>query len=334
MSATEGAGDAPVKHEGDDPVKHEITDPPGPMDLFRLSPELRQLVWKFLLPDRKVLTARSSTAQQGPYLRYRRFGFHSKVSQPILSQICVESRKYLLNHGQFIFGLAGEAGLWWRSEDVLLFDQNWSIEWDTSSLKGLKGLDSVKNIALDAIQATCIQYIYTLSKSGAPDYAGSHDASVGPIVCHGLAPQSITLYYSYGRGLDHFLKHFKVLESLIIIFECASKTDCQSLGYHSAAQPSAAPISHFLHKSDAYDYVTFVRGCDNMDDAIGKMRKLRGLWMERQDQLWLKYRDTGSLFKEQNALFEFCVNKSDKKPSSASIEVSVSDMMADCERAL
>lgn len=286
------------------------------------------------MPDRKVLTARSYTAQQGSYLRYRRFGFDSKVSQPILSQICSESRKYLLNHGKFIFGLTGEGGLWWRSEDVLLFDQNWSIQWDTSSLKGLKGLDCVKNIALDSIQATCIEYMYRLSGGDEPNCAGTHGSSVGPMVCHGLAPQSITLYYLCGRHLDHFLNHFNFLESLMIIFECAVKTDCRSERYHSAAQPSSAPISHFLDKSDVYDYVTFIRDCNNMDDAIGRMRKLRRLWMERQDQPELKYRFSVSLFNEEYPLFEFCVDKSHNEPFSASIKVSVSDMMADCERAL
>lgn len=86
------------------------------------------MIWKALLPGRRVFKARSLGASMDPRRRDDRrfvFGFDSKVSQPILSQVCAESRQCLLDYGNghFIFGLEGETGLWWGPEDVLLFDQ-------------------------------------------------------------------------------------------------------------------------------------------------------------------------------------------------------------------
>lgn len=107
-----------------------MKDTSGGTSLFRLPPELRLAIWKLLLPGRKVVKARSCGAGLDPRRTDDRrfvFGFDTKASQPILSQICAESRQCLLDYGQgqFVFGLGDEAGLWWGPQDVLLFAQDW-----------------------------------------------------------------------------------------------------------------------------------------------------------------------------------------------------------------
>ncbi|KAG8159111.1 hypothetical protein KVR01_010772 [Diaporthe batatas] len=113
-----------VANGGDAIAVQQMQDTCGRASLFRLPPELRLVIWKFLLPGRRVFRARSCGARLDPRRTDDRrfvFGFDTKVSQPILSQICAESRQCLLDHGQLVFGLGDEAGLWWGPQDVLLF---------------------------------------------------------------------------------------------------------------------------------------------------------------------------------------------------------------------
>ncbi|POS77882.1 hypothetical protein DHEL01_v203721 [Diaporthe helianthi] len=118
-----------IDNGGNTITTQQMQDTCGRTSLFRLPSELRLMIWKFLVPDRKVLRARSCGTNLDPRRTDDRrfvFGFDTKVSQPIISQICAESRQCLLNHGNghFVFGLGHETGLWWGPQDVLLFAQD------------------------------------------------------------------------------------------------------------------------------------------------------------------------------------------------------------------
>ncbi|KAI7779011.1 hypothetical protein LA080_001441 [Diaporthe eres] len=328
----------------------------GPTSLFHLPPELRLVIWKFLLPGRRVIKARSFGARLDPRRRDDRrfvFGFDSKFSQPILSQICAESRQFLLNfgHGQFIFGLEGETGLWWGPEDLLLFDQDWCIGWSTPSLEGLKGLDCVKNIALDSTQALYIYYEYTLPEadetneddSDDSDQENDHegedaeaaDSDAESTTAEPLRPQRITLGYSSCSYKPHFLKYFPALNELTVVFERTKMAFCGYCGRdHAVPAVRGRPISEFLDRACPYDHVAFVRDNNSMDEAVEEMSKFRRLWMKHADiHRWVDC-DHGRMFNAAHVLYDFCIDRScTESPDSPSI-VTAFDMMDNEERAI
>ncbi|KAI3394920.1 hypothetical protein diail_2092 [Diaporthe ilicicola] len=301
---------ATTRDAGNSTAEHQIQNPSGSTSLFRLPPELRRLVWKFLLPGRKVLKARSYRAQLGPIRRqYRRFGFDSKVSQPILSQICAESRNYVLDHGRFTFGLEGEAGLWWGFEDVLLFDEEWCSEIDNPSLRELHGLDCVKNIALDGIQAQRIHYIYKVShydKSGHGSHASRHDANtygdpyVGSMFSSTYVPPGIDLYCLKVVDKSHFLVRFKALKSLMVFFEHPSRTNNQITIHLSATKT----IPLFFGNNEGYDCVTFNRHI-NIKEADDEMKRPVTLTVNISKLKPCKLFRYFGMFKDQHVLFDF-----------------------------
>lgn len=328
----------------------------GPTSLFRLPPELRLMIWKLLLPGRRVIKARSSGAHMDPRRSDDRrfvFGFDSKVSQPILSQICAESRQCLLDygHGQFIFGLEGETGLWWGPEDVLLFDEDWCSGWSTPSLEGLKGLDCVKNIALDSVQARYIYYEYTLPEadetnqddsddSDQENYDEDEDGEVAdsdaePTPAKSLGPQRITLGYWSRPGKPHFLNYFPALNELTVVFEQTKRAFC---GYcerhHAISAVRNWPISRFLDSACPYDHVTFVRDSTSMDEAVYEMSRFRMLWSQIADiHRWVEG-DYGRTLGTAHVLYDFCIDRSCNESSDTPTLVTPFDMMDNEEWAI
>lgn len=321
----------------------------SPTSLFRLPPELRLMVWKLLLPGRRVLKARSFGARLDPRRSDDRrfvFGFDSKVSQPILSQLCAESRQCLLDHGhgQFIFGLEGETGLWWGPEDVLLFDQDWCIGWSTPSLEGLKGLDFVKNIALDSTQALYIYYEYALPEADGTNQDGSDDSDqeydhededgdaadsdAEPTAAEPLRPQRITLGYWNSRDKPHFLQHFPALNQLTVVFERTVGALCSYCRlYHPVPAVGDWSVSQFLDRACPYDHVTFDRDIASMDEAVDKMSQFRRLWSQiAGTHRWTHYDDGGTLTGAR-VLFDFYIDRSRTESPDASWVVSFCDMM-------
>lgn len=327
----------------------------GPTSLFRLPPELRLMIWKLLLPGRRVFKARSSGSNLDPRRGDDRrfvFGFDSKASQPILSQICAESRQCLLDHGngQYIFGLKGEAGLWWGPEDVLLFDREWWLRWATPSLEGLKGLDCVKNIALDADQARYIYYEYALVEDDNTNQDdsddGDHeddedettDSHAQPTTTEPEAPQpqSITLGCLSCLDNPHFLEYFPALNKLMIVFENTIQSVCGCVCSCSAAVAYSCPISQFLENDRAYSYVTFRRDNTSMDDAVREVTKFRWLWMQSKD---MKHDDWAhcyydNKFIDSHRLYDFCVDESRTGHAYEPTRVTFVDMMDNEEWAL
>lgn len=94
------------------------TQPTSPGALFMLPPELRREIYKGLLPPRKIVKARGAYNYPG---RPKKWTFYSlnAVSQPLLTQLCKETRDFILQKGTFIFNDGKEeGGLWWDPENV------------------------------------------------------------------------------------------------------------------------------------------------------------------------------------------------------------------------
>lgn len=328
----------------------------GPTSLFRLPPELRLMIWKLLLPGCRVFKARSSGASMDPRRSDDRrfvFGFDSKVSQPILSQICAESRQCLLDygHGQFIFGLEGETGLWWGPEDVLLFDQDWCLAWSTPSLEGLSGLERVKNIALDPIQARYIYYEYALPKDDETNQDDSDDgdqddyyededdeaadSDAEPIAPEPVQPQRITLGYWSCPDRTHFLGYFEVLDKLMVVFDGTVTGYCDPSGIrYEVATVGGWPISQFLDSACLYEYVTFNRDSTNMNKAVSQMSKFRRLWMQFTNvHPWLP-NNYNRIVHDAHVLYDFCVDSSCTESPDEPWVVSSFNMMDNEEWAL
>lgn len=327
----------------------------SPTSLFRLPPELRLMVWKLLLPGRRVLKARSFGAGLDPRRRDDRrfvFGFDSKVSQPILSQICAESRQCLLDfgHGQFIFGLEGETGLWWGPEDILLFDQDWCLGWSTPSLEGLKGLDRVKNIALASVQALDIYYEYTLPEADETNEDGSDDSDqendqededaaadsdAEPTAAEPLQPQRITLGYWNCPNKPHFLEYFSALNELTVVFERTMRAISGDCGRnHQMTAVRGQPITQFLDSACPYDHVTFARDSPSMDEAVEEMSKFRRLWERIADIHRWPHCDYIGTFDGARVLYDYCIDRSRTESPDAPWVVTAFDMMDNEEWAI
>ena len=129
----------------------------GSMSLFGFPPEIRHMIWEFLLPGRRVLSVR--TKHEGG-VENARLTLQGKPKQPILSQICQESRNLLLRRGAFIFKKGNNGGFWWSSDDdVFLVDRPCGLAALSYSLEALDGLNLIQNIAVDSFQAAAIVWI-------------------------------------------------------------------------------------------------------------------------------------------------------------------------------
>lgn len=127
------------------------------MTLFAFPPEIRYIIWESLLPGRRILSVR--TKYEGE-VENARLALEGQPKQPILSQICQESRNFLLHRGAFMFKKGNNGGFWWSSEDdVFLVDRSCRLAPLAYSLEGLDGLALIQNIAVDSFQAAAIQWI-------------------------------------------------------------------------------------------------------------------------------------------------------------------------------
>lgn len=314
------------------------------------------MVWKLLLPGRRVFKARSAGASMDPRRSDDRrfvFGFDSKASQPILSQICAESRQCLLDfgHGQFIFGLEGETGLWWGPEDVLLFDQDWCLSWSTPSLEGLRGLDCVKNIALDLAQAKHIYYEYALPEDNTTNQDDSDDSDqenyhededgeaadsdAESIAPEPVRPQRISLGYWSCPDKPHFLQYFSALNSLTVVFEptmLAFCGDCRI--YHRVPAVGDCPVSRFLESHLPDEQVTFHRDSTSMDEVVSQMSKFRELWRQVEEMPRWTHNYNRRFFTSAHVLYDLCIDGSRNESSDPPCIVTSFDMIYDDDRAL
>lgn len=68
--------------------------------IFILPPEIRQLIWEYAIAEKKILQpqGRFSPASGGWVL-----SFFRSPPQPSLTQVCQETRHFMLRNGDFIF---------------------------------------------------------------------------------------------------------------------------------------------------------------------------------------------------------------------------------------
>lgn len=77
--------------------------------VFCLPLEVRLMIWRLLLPGRRIFEAKCrfgfprNAHHHERGVRYWHLGFRQPVSQPVLTQICRESRALALTHGAIIF---------------------------------------------------------------------------------------------------------------------------------------------------------------------------------------------------------------------------------------
>lgn len=132
------------------------TDAEASISLFRLPAEIRLMVWQLVLPGRRVFSVRT-TNDSDPQSAC--LSLESQPRQPILSQICQESRDFILRQGAFIFKNGNDGGFWWSTEDdVLLIDYQCALGPLSYALDGLDGLDMIQNIAVDSYQAVAFRW--------------------------------------------------------------------------------------------------------------------------------------------------------------------------------
>lgn len=93
----------------------------SPGSLFRLPCELRKMIYTHLLPEAKTVMARGSYNFPGRPAKWT-FYMVDSIAQPVLTQICKETRTLMLKKGNFIFTTgseeASDGGLWWNSQKV------------------------------------------------------------------------------------------------------------------------------------------------------------------------------------------------------------------------
>lgn len=132
------------------------TDAEASNSLSRLPAEIRLMVWQQLLPGRRVFSVRTTNGSDPQSGRLR---FEGQPRQPILSQICQESRDFILRQGAFIFKNGGDGGFWWSTEDdVLLLDYHCALGPLSYALESLDGLKMIQNIAVDSYQAVAFRW--------------------------------------------------------------------------------------------------------------------------------------------------------------------------------
>lgn len=126
------------------------------ISLFYLPPEIRLVVWELLLPGRRVLNVRTRNDSDP---QNARLALEGQPRQPVLSQICQESRNFILGRGAFVFKNGDDGGFWWSAEDdVLLVDYHCALGPLSYALEGLDGLGMIQNVAVDSFQAVAFKW--------------------------------------------------------------------------------------------------------------------------------------------------------------------------------
>lgn len=137
--------------------------------LLELPTELRMMIWDYLLPSPKVLLAKKRDVttdedwENGITHRMQFYLEHhsgrSTLEVPLLAKVCRDTRAFLLDHGGFAFGKAGEGGIWWNAKaDMLVIDSTWKEDDFKTHFDGMSGLQHVRHLALDTTQAADLAY--------------------------------------------------------------------------------------------------------------------------------------------------------------------------------
>lgn len=145
-------------------ASHHLVPAPGseptepPPSILVLPSRIRHFIWEYAIPDRKTVQLRGRFDQEsGGWVI---FVFRGWTRQPSLTQVCRETRQFMLRNGEFIFGKdPTEPGLWWNPKvDILLFTYKWDLRFEWNALEGLRGLEKVKNVTIDQDLARWVSY--------------------------------------------------------------------------------------------------------------------------------------------------------------------------------
>lgn len=156
-----------VDHQLDVPTDLQASVQTRLCHFFRLPPELRLMIWEQLLSEVQFVTARMKKPKHIDGNRCEcecardrsSIATEDGIKQPVISQLCRESRAFLQERADLVLGREDEPGLWWIPDrDILKFDQFWHSLDVCPMLVHLKGLHHIQHIYLDEAQGHAITF--------------------------------------------------------------------------------------------------------------------------------------------------------------------------------
>lgn len=239
----------------------EITNPTP--SIFVLSTKLRELIWEYAIPDKKTVQLRGRFDQTsgGWVIFFPRW----LTRQPSLTQVCQETRKFMLRNGDFIFGKGpAEPGLWWNPKvDILLFTHKWDLRFEWNALEGLRSLEKVKNVTIDQDLARWMSYrpIYPC------DLPVYHPSNIH--IHSGEQPVGFRLWYPDDTPyLKFFLFNGIHPDKLAVLFTRLLQEPAEGLDNDDF--PDARVDFDFLN--------------DDLDEVKRKLTRLGSLWVQSKQQ--------------------------------------------------
>ncbi|KAF5005332.1 hypothetical protein FDECE_8228 [Fusarium decemcellulare] len=127
-----------------------------PLEFNDLPLELRDLIWGFALPDRRVFHVKG-VSRLKPVSdltkREMRFHFHIRHPPPVGLHVCQESRAVALRKGFFLSPAGADPGVWFKPEtDILYFDRNQRTTFQAKPNQPrmtVSGWDRVLNVGIE-----------------------------------------------------------------------------------------------------------------------------------------------------------------------------------------
>lgn len=267
-----------------------------------LPPELRFMVWENLLPKQRFIRAQTlvpelkqANGQALPRdvsLKEVRIVFDldsgipdpdelaMPVRQPILSQICQESRAFLQEHAKMVFSRGPqEPGLWWLPDtDVLWFKKIPQEDRKTTRLQSLQGLEHIKHISMSSLYAPSISYLVGCHPEACLD--GPNEQADAQMLQLGLRSSVDASQCGKPRFYAEFFHGLRVLTIQDdyygdAIEQDSDDDDCMecAMSYHSSGR---------FHANRCLDAYSFHLGDTSIDDALGQAMCSQGyaVWDE------------------------------------------------------
>lgn len=260
-------------------------DSSGTTSFFRLPAELRLMIWRMLLPDKRMMkvharygisrqaTARHITparTEQSPHEPRWFLRPSERPYTPVLLEICQESRALALQHGNFAFqgSQIEDTGMWWNSSvDTLVFGELWNVYTDPWAFVGIQGLENVRRVGLCSSLAEQLVYMVT--------YRQGTDETLFPPELRD--PLTVGFTFRQHPDAPHFIpEFFSHVDTLYVYFE----------SFKSIKDPEDWPpdYSHLLDPgADEHSWSVTFQLVSEINMAIRQLAKLRYLFMMEAD---------------------------------------------------